>query len=234
MKSPSFRPIWVIPCYRHEAGLKSFLPTLLDTGFPILVIDDGNTPPMQPLEGATLLRSEQNCGKGAALILGARWAHEQGYTHLLQIDADGQHSVADALSMVAAAQHSPQTLFSGFPVYDETVPKSREKGREVTRFFIRLETGLKREDGLCGCRVYPLNQFLQIIDQLWTRRMGFDVEVIVKWVWAGGDVRQHPVRVTYPVDGVSNFHVFRDNFAFFLLHTRLCCGRLLRLLRILR
>lgn len=234
MMDASFRPIWIIPCYRHEAGLKDFLPALQATGLPIVVVDDGNMPPMQPIEGVELVRSEQNLGKGGALILGAQWAEQQGYTHALQIDADGQHELADALTMLEAAKQSPQTLFSGFPVYDASVPKSREKGREVTRFFIRLETGLKREDALCGCRVYPLKPFLQVVNRVWSRRMGFDVEIIVKWVWAGGEVRQHKVRVTYPIDGVSNFHVFRDNLAFFLLHSRLCCGRLLRLLRILR
>ncbi|MBO7181726.1 MAG: glycosyltransferase family 2 protein [Kiritimatiellae bacterium] len=234
MSPSTFRPICVVPCYRHEEGLKAFLPTLQTIGLSIVVVDDGNTPPMQSLEGVTLLRSEQNCGKGGALVLGARWAHEQGYTHMLQIDADGQHLVADAMTMLEAAKQAPQVLFSGFPVYDASVPKSREKGREVTRFFVRLETGLKREDGLCGCRVYPLAQFLQVVDHVWTRRMGFDVEVIVKWHWAGGEVRQHKVRVTYPVDGVSNFRMVKDNVNFFLLHMCLCCGRLLRLLRISR
>jgi glycosyltransferase involved in cell wall biosynthesis len=234
MNTSTFRPIWVVPCYHHEARLRKFLPALQDTGIPIVVVDDGNMPPMQSIDGVTLIRSEQNLGKGNALILGARWAHQQGYTHALQIDADGQHSLADALTMLDAARLSPQVLFSGFPVYDDSVPKSREKGREVTRFFLRLETGLKREDALCGCRVYPLKRFLQVINHVWTRRMGFDIEIIVKWVWTGGEVRQHNVHVTYPTDGVSNFHMIRDNFVFFMLHTRLCTGRILRLLRILR
>lgn len=234
MATATFRPIWVIPCYRHEKGLHGFLPSLQATGLPIVVVDDGNIPPMSPITGVFLVRSEKNLGKGGALILGARWAYQAGYTHALQIDADGQHTVADALTMLEAAKQAPDTLFSGFPVYDESVPKSREKGREVTRFFLRLETGLKREDALCGCRVYPLERFLKVVERVWAKRMGFDVEVIVKWVWSGGDVRQHNVRVTYPNDGISNFRMWRDNIGFFLLHARLCCGRLLRFLRIFR
>ncbi len=233
-ENASFRPIWVVPCYKHEACLREFVKQLLPTGVPILVVDDGNPTPMEPIEGASLLRCDQNGGKGSALIAGAEWALARGYTHLVQIDADGQHAVADALTMIGAAKAEPAVLFSGFPVYDESVPKSREKGREVTRFFLRLETGLKREDGLCGCRVYPLQDFLKVAQRVWTRRMGFDVEVIVKWVWQGLQVRQHFVHVTYPLDGVSNFRMVRDNVAFFMLHSRLCCSRVFRLLRVIR
>ena len=234
MSSPTFKPLWIVPCYHHEASLKVFLPQLFATQIPVLVVDDGNETPISPIPGAMLVRCDVNGGKGAALEAGAKWAEQQGYTHLIQIDADGQHAVADALTMVEAAKAEPHTLFSGFPVYDDSVPKAREKGREVTRFFIRLETGLKREDALCGCRVYPLKEFLEVVQKVWSRRMGFDPEMVVKWVWQGYAVKQQHVHVTYPLDGVSNFRMLRDNMAFFAVHARLCCGRLLRWLRILR
>ena len=234
MSCSTFKPLWIVPCYHHEASLKVFLPQLLATDIPVLVVDDGNETPITPIPGAMLVRCDVNGGKGAALEAGAKWAQTQGYTHLIQIDADGQHAVADALAMVEAAKAEPHTLFSGFPVYDDSVPKAREKGREVTRFFIRLETGLKREDALCGCRVYPLKEFLEVVQKVWSRRMGFDPEMVVKWVWQGYAVKQHRVHVTYPLDGVSNFRMLRDNTAFFAVHARLCCGRLLRWLRILR
>lgn len=234
MSSSTFKPLWIVPCYHHEASLKVFVPQLLATQIPVLVVDDGNETPISPIPGAMLVRCDVNGGKGAALEAGAKWAQTQGYTHLIQIDADGQHAVADALAMVEAAKAEPHTLFSGFPVYDDSVPKAREKGREVTRFFIRLETGLKREDALCGCRVYPLKQFLEVVQKVRSRQMGFDPEMVVKWVWQGYAVKQHLVHVTYPLDGVSNFRMLRDNMTFFAVHARLCCGRLLRWLRILR
>lgn len=230
MKTPDVRPIWIVPCYRHAESLRAFLPKLVATGFPVLVVDDGNEPALDPFEGASLLRCETNGGKGAALVTGAQWAAEHGYTHLVQIDADGQHEVADAVAMIDAAKEAPEVFFSGFPVYDISAPKARTKGRWVTRFFLLLETGLRGEDGLCGCRVYPLESFLKVAQRVWTRRMGFDVEVIVKWVWSGYTIRQHNVRVRYPLDGISNFRMVRDNIGFFALHTRLCCQRLLRLL----
>ncbi|MDO5463197.1 MAG: glycosyltransferase family 2 protein [bacterium] len=228
MSADAFRPIWVVPCYRHESSLRKFLPQLVATGIPILVVDDGNDEPLAPFEGADFIRSEKNEGKGAALVRGAHWATKRGYTHLVQIDADGQHSVSDALTMIAVAEKEPNVFISGFPIYDASAPMTRAKGREITRFFLWLETGLKGEDGLCGCRVYPLQQFLQVCQRVRTRRMGFDVEVIVKWIWQGYRIKQHHIHVTYPLDGISNFRMLRDNVGFFALHTRLCCLRILR------
>lgn len=226
----AFRPLWVVPVYRHEAGVRRFVPELLATGLPVLVVDDGNEPPMASVEGAELLRLDRNGGKGAAVAAGARWAVGHGYTTVLQIDGDGQHCVADALALARVAETRPDALVTGFPVYDASAPKARSKGRGVTRFFLRLETGLKGEDGLCGCRAYPAERLVSLLPEIRTRRMGFDVEVIVRWAWAGWPLTQRPVRVTYPCDGVSNFRMVRDNVGFFLLHTRLCCGRLLRLI----
>lgn len=227
----AFRPLWVLPCYRHEARLRHFLPQVTATGIPVLVVDDGNEPPLAPLDGAEILRCTENGGKGAALIAGARRAAEAGYTHLVQIDADGQHAVDDALAMIEAARREPETFFAGFPAYDASVPAARLKGREVTRLFLRLETGRRGIDGLCGCRVYPLRQLLEVCDGVRSRRMGFDVEVVVKWIWKGYALKQLPVRVTYPQDGVSNFRMVRDNVGFFMLHTRLITCRIFRLIR---
>lgn len=234
MVQADYRPIWVLPCYRHEARLRLFLPQILKTGLPVLVVDDGNIPAIAPIEGVEIVRCETNSGKGAALIEGAKWAVSKGYTHLVQIDADGQHSVEDALAMIETSRTKPETLFSGFPIYDASVPKARLKGREVTRFFLLLETGIKRVDGLCGCRVYPLQHFLQVCEWVRARRMGFDVEVLVKWVWRGLPLKQQNVRVTYPQDGSSNFQMVRDNVGFFMLHARLCFLRVLRLVRFMR
>lgn len=234
MTGEAYRPIWILPCYQHEACLRVFLLQIKKTGLPILVVDDGNTPAIAPIKGVEIVRCETNGGKGAALIAGAHWAIARGYTHLVQIDADGQHSVEDALEMIEASRAEPETIFSGFPVYDASVPKARLKGREITRFFIQIETGIKRIDGLCGCRVYPLQRFLEVCEQVRAHRMGFDVEILVKWVWQGFPMKQWMVHVTYPQDGISNFQMVRDNVGFFALHTRLCFLRILRLMRLKR
>ena len=84
---------------------------------------------------------------------------------------------------------------------------------------------------MCGCRVYPVGQSLGVCKRVRAMRMGFDVEFIVRWKWAGYEVDSAPVKVTYPADGVSNFRLFRDNLGFSLMHTRLCLRRISGLYR---
>ena len=49
----------------------------------------------------------QNGGKGAAVKTGLRAARELGFTHALQIDADGQHDTADIPQFLAARAEQP-------------------------------------------------------------------------------------------------------------------------------
>ena len=229
-----FRPVWLLPCYRHGEALAKRLPALCATGVPAWVVDDGNEPPLAfaPVPGGEvhIVRRERNGGKGAALLTGAQAALEAGFTHALQLDADGQHNLEDARGLIAAAAAEPETLHSGYPLFGPEVPKARLKGRNLTRWMIRLETGLRQEDGQCGCRAYPLAKLLEVAKYIRGRRMDFDIEVIVRWAWAGGRIKPFPVHVAYVPGGVSNFRMVRDNVAFVRLHTGLLAERLCRLL----
>ena len=57
-------------------------------------------------ERMILIRHPVNRGKGSAVLTGARYAAQAGYSQVLQIDADGQHRVADIARFLeqAAAQ----------------------------------------------------------------------------------------------------------------------------------
>jgi hypothetical protein len=59
--------------------------------------------------------------------------------------------------------------------------------------------------------------------------MDFDTEIMVRMVWRGVRVLNVPTRVTYPVDGVSHFALWRDNVRISAMHARLFGGMLLRL-----
>lgn len=225
------RTLWLIPVYRHARPLAALLDRLAGSGCPVLVVDDGNDPPLKLPEGVDSIRFGRNRGKGAAVMAGLRWAAGRGFTHLVQIDADGQHDLEDARAMVETARSVPDALVTGFPVYDASAPSSRVSGRKVTRLFLWLETGRRDEDGLCGCRVYPVSRSLALLELVRERRMGFDVEFPVRWLWSGWPLVTRRVHVTYPAGGYSNFRMVRDNAAFFLLHARLCFLRLFRLYR---
>ena len=237
-----FRPCLVIPCYNHGATLVATL-AHLDQGvegqvLPCVVVDDGSEAATAQLlaEAAarypwlTLVRHQVNQGKGGAVITGLQRAAELGFSHALQLDADGQHELADLPRLLAEAQVHPQALISGAPHYDASAPKGRRYGRYITHIWVWIETcSLDIQDSMCGFRVYPLAATLALLPRVRGRRMDFDIEVMVRLHWAGVPVRFVPTQVSYPADGLSHFQLWRDNLRISWLHTRLVCERLLAL-----
>jgi hypothetical protein len=87
---------------------------------------------------------------------------------------------------------------------------------------------------MCGFRVYPLAAVTAMLAQEpCGDRMEFDPEVMVRWSWRGGRVVNLPIRVHYPMDGVSHFNVWKDNLLISWMHTRLFFGMLYRMPAIL-
>ncbi|WOX51639.1 glycosyltransferase [Aeromonas sp. CD] len=238
-------PCILIPCYNHAGPLAAVLARLAEYGLPCLLVDDGSESVAAAELAAlaarypwvTLLRHPHNQGKGGAVMTGLRRAHALGFSHALQVDADGQHDLADIPALLAEADKHPAALVSGRPLYDDSVPKGRLYGRYITHVWVWIETlSFAIKDSMCGFRVYPLAATCALLERVAIgRRMDFDTEVMVHLYWAGVAVRFVPTRVIYPADGSSHFQLWRDNRDISWMHTRLVCrllwDQLLRLCR---
>lgn len=242
----AFRPVAIIPVYDHDACLESIVRSLLALDLPVILVDDAShahcAEVLDTLStkyadcGVTLKRHAVNGGKGAAVTTGLKEAHRLGFTHALQVDADGQHGLSAAVQFLKAAKEQPEALICGYPVYDETVPGARKSGREISNFWVRVN-GLSKavKDSLCGFRVYPIQAMMKIFSKYRLgMRMDFDCEVLVLLLWEDVPVVNRPVEVTYPQDGISHFRVLRDNIQISLMHTKLFFGMLLRLPKLLK
>ncbi|CAB3799321.1 glycosyltransferase family 2 protein [Paraburkholderia caffeinilytica] len=235
-----FAPCIVIPIYNHKDAIGATVAHLAVHGLPVFVVDDGSDEATQQVLASlaqqyagqlTLLRLPVNGGKGAAVMAGLRAARAAGYTHALQIDADGQHDATDVPRFIEAARAEPGAVILGRPVYDESVPKSRLYGRYLTHVWVWIETlSLTIRDSMCGFRLYPLALACGLIDSVpLPTRMDFDIEILVRLYWRRAAFRSIPTRVTYATDGVSHFDVLWDNVRISRSHTRLVFGMLWRL-----
>jgi glycosyltransferase involved in cell wall biosynthesis len=202
----------------------------------VLVVDDGgNEEARRVLDeiathgAARVIRREQNGGKGAAVKTGLRAAQELGFSHALQIDADGQHDTADIPKFLARAAERPQAAVLGHPVWDETMPPGRRAAHALTNFMVFVQTGGRNiVDPQCGFRVYPVGPALEVAPR--GDRMDFDVEIAVRLHWAGIPIVNVPTGVRYlsrEAGGTSHFRPVRDNVALTLMHTRLLFASLL-------
>ena len=234
----------VVPHYEQYKSLKEFLPKLLDLGLTIIMVDDGSREKtkirlrerIRYLEKkysneCHLIEHDDNKGKGAAIYTGSRVARNFGFSHMIQIDADGQHDVNDVPAFIEQSEQYPDQIISGAPTFDDSAPKARVYGRKVTDFWVALETmSLSIRDSLCGFRVYPLSQFQEAHDRFTIGpRMDFDTDIMVKSVWLGIPIRFVETKVIYTDKSTSHFHYVRDNLRLIWLHTRLMCGMLIRL-----
>ncbi len=228
----------VVPVYEHELPVARTTADLRRHGLPVILVDDGSGPAcaaeLQRLAaldtGVSLLRLPENRGKGAAVMAGLEAAAKAGYTHVLQIDADGQHDSSDVPRFVATALAEPRALVCGRPVFDDSIPRHRLYLRYLTHAMVWLNTlSLDIPDAMCGLRVYPLDVVLPVIAAHPPgRRMDFDVEVLVRLHWCGVPMRWLPTRVGYPLDGISHFRLLHDNGRITLMHTKLFFGMLRR------
>jgi len=239
-----FKPVILIPVYNHEQAIGHTLHNALQYSYPVLLVDDGSDAACRDVlltladkysERVRLLRLDTNGGKGAAVKAGFRMLFAEGYSHALQVDADGQHDLSDLDTFIRTGENNPDAMIAGFPVYDKSVPKVRYYSRYLTHVWVWINTlSLEVKDSMCGFRLYPLAGVVQLLEQeRCGNRMDFDTEIIVRWSWHGGQIKNVVTKVHYPVNGVSHFNVLHDNILISWMHARLFFGMLIRLPTIL-
>jgi predicted LPLAT superfamily acyltransferase len=233
----TFKPCAVVPVYNHHTALARIVAALRTQSLPVILVDDGSDAVTKEAlktlvaQDVEVLTQPANRGKGAAVLAGIVSAGARGFSHVLQVDADGQHDLGDVPALLALAQAHPEKLISGAPQYDASVPKARFYGRYLTHFLVWTATlSFTLKDSMCGFRVYPVTPTLALTRRAHIgARMDFDTDIMVRLYWAGTESLFVKTRVRYPEDGISHFRMLRDNLRMAWLHLRLNLGMLPRL-----
>lgn len=241
------RPLILIPSYNTGAILLTTVKSALALQTPVWLVFDGSTDGspalVEPLESDAnplfrVIRLPTNSGKGAAVLHGTREAIAAGYTHILTMDADGQHPASQVMEYFRQSVRHPEAAIFGKPVFDVSAPALRVNGRKVSNFWVHLETlGWGVGDSLFGMRLYPARKLLEVMESTaFARRFDFDPEVAVRLAWHGVPIINLPTPVRYPSKeegGISQFRYLRDNALLTWMHLRLMAGFFLNLPRML-
>ena len=262
MPVPSSTHLVILPTYNTGPRLLGVVQEALQHWAPLLVVVDGSTdgseapvhelatshrgigvPPLSSdlrqdaaatvVSPLTVLTLTRNSGKGAAVLAGATWARERGFTHALAMDADGQHPAAKIAEFMAISERHPDALVLGRPIFPANIPRERLYCRKLSVALVRwtiLGPGIA--DNLYGFRVYPLAPLLAALGARRTgRRYDFDTEAAVRLCWAGTRPINVPAAVRYfsrAEGGVSHFHYVRDNVTLAGMHARLLAELIFR------
>ncbi|MDI1231412.1 MAG: glycosyltransferase family 2 protein [Methylobacter sp.] len=238
------KPCIIIPVYNHEAAIPQVLAKLKNLGIPTILVNDGSSALCSQIlvdcvereaDWLSLINRVENSGKGAAVLDGFKVAEALGFSHALQIDADGQHEVNDIPAFLEAGTQHPDALILGQPLFDATAPKSRVYGRTIANFWVWINTlSFKIADSMCGFRLYPLAAVAKLTGETdIARGMDFDIDILVRLYWQGVPVVNIPTCVNYPDDGVSHFKLWRDNLMISTAHAKLFFGMLIRIPQLL-
>ena len=233
-----FRACVVVPVFNHGENAVALVQRLAPLGLQTILVNDGGDAVSRKAlhdlaerhDWIQIFDHPENRGKGAAVLTGLHAAQAQGFSHALQIDADGQHDACDIPKFLALADANPDAVIAGCPKYDSSVPKSRLFARYITHVWVWIETlSFTIRDSMCGFRVYPLAPVIRLAGRVRLgRRMDFDPEILVRLYWEGLRIIPQPTKVCYPVGGQSHFRLWFDNCLISWMHTRLVFGMLWR------
>jgi glycosyltransferase involved in cell wall biosynthesis len=179
----------------------------------IIVVDDGSadaTAVAAAEAGAQVVKHPYNKGNGAAVKTGVRRASGE---YVLIIDADGQHSAADALRLVGAL--GEYDLVVGSRTGSGQASAARHFGNTMLNWVASYLTGREIPDltsGLRAARTSGLREFLHLLPN------GFSTPTTttLSFVKAGYSVRFEPVTVS-PRLGQSKIRFVSDGTRFFLI-----------------
>jgi glycosyltransferase involved in cell wall biosynthesis len=226
--------VWIgVPAY-NEAPTLAAVVAGARVYAPVLVVDDGSsdgTADAAWAAGAEVVRHVRRLGKGAALRTAVAALRRRGATHLITLDADGQHAPADIPALLEVARARPRAVVvagrlprarPGQP----QLPAARRRAVRLASLLVRWSTGLELRDTQSGLRLYPLALF----DETATARGGFvfETEILVAAAAHGFEVQEVAATVIPRAGRRSRFRPLVDGVAIgaYLARTTAVAGAL--------
>jgi glycosyltransferase involved in cell wall biosynthesis len=187
----------VIPCFNEGPGIAALVSALRQQVPVVLVVDDGSTDDTALLArdaGATVIRHERNCGKGAALRTGLSHLCRQGFAWAVTLDGDGQHTPKDLPALLRCAEKTGASLVIGNRMEDaQAMPWLRRMANWwMSRRLSRL-AGRHLPDTQCGLRLIHLESWAAL--PLKTERFEVESETLMAFLAAGRRVEFVPIQV---------------------------------------
>ncbi|HYX19563.1 MAG TPA: glycosyltransferase family 2 protein, partial [Thermoanaerobaculia bacterium] len=177
----------------------------------VLVVDDGSsdgTGAEAARAGAEVLRLGVNGGKGTAIRAGLGRLLATGATHVVFVDADGQHDPADLPRLLDAARSGEDFVIGSRMADPDAIPAHRYRTNEIGSRILSRMTGLEVEDAQSGYRVVHADVLRRL--SLSARGYIIETEILLKAARWVKRFRHVPVRAIY--GGPSHYRPFRDTW----------------------
>ena len=210
--------IALIPAYKPTEILTGLVRQCREKGLTVVVVDDGSGEEYAGLfetcsDEGTVLRHEENKGKGRALKTGLTYIAERWGTKtvVVTLDADGQHKVEDAVAVCTLAEEHPEALVLGGRRFEGKVPLRSRFGNAMTRFVYRVSTGCRVYDTQTGLRAFS-GSMLSRLSEIPGERYEYEMNVLLRLAKDNIKIVEHEIETIYVEDNAgSHFNVWKDS-----------------------
>ncbi|UIP58026.1 glycosyltransferase family 2 protein [Agromyces marinus] len=215
MPIPPQRTLIVLPAFNEEQALGPLLDELSSTlpGIDCVVVSDGSTDGTVDVArrgGATVIELPYNLGVGGAMRAGFRYAVRNGYTVVVQVDADGQHDPRDVPRLVAELDSADVVIgarFAGTGEYAARGP--RRWAMKVLAAVIGRIASTRLTDATSGFKASGPRAVALFAHTYPAEYLGDTVEALVIAARSGLTIRQLPVSMRVRQGGVPSHHPVR-------------------------
>jgi glycosyltransferase involved in cell wall biosynthesis len=190
----------VVPAYNEASVISEVVRDLVVTFSNVIVVNDGSSDDTAAvLKGtpATVVTHLINLGQGAALQTGIAHALERGASYVVTFDADGQHRVEDAVTMVRMLSEGDCDAVCGsrFLGTSSNIPSMRKIVLRAAVVWANLTTGTKMTDAHNGLRALSRKAASSL--NLSQSGMAHASEIISQLQEHRMRIREAPVQIRY-------------------------------------
>ena len=223
------RNLVIIPTYNEIDNIDAMIEKVfsLSEPFDLLIIDDGS-----PDGTADIVKKRQNdhpgrlhliersgkLGLGTAYLAGFRWALEQGYDHVFEMDCDFSHNPDDLVRLAQAAEAGADLVIGSRYVTGVNVvnwPMKRVLMSYYASAYVRLVTGMPVRDTTAGFVCYSADLLRKMdLDAVRMKGYGFQIEMKYTAWKLGFRIEEVPIVFTERTLGASKMSggIFREAF----------------------
>ena len=213
----------IVPFYNEEQTIYPICARLLETGYPILFVDDGSTDRSLAIlldiwektgKSFNIVRNEFNEGKGSAIKKGAKYAIKMGYDYMMFVDSDGQNDIGDIEKFKIIAEREPEAkIIIGNRLFNpKGMPKIRYAVNRIMSWIISKLAHQHIADSQCGMRLIHKDVFAH---KLASDRFELESEMLVKAGRAGMKIINCPITCIYKKGRESKINPLPDMIRFF-------------------
>ena len=220
MKSDS---LVIIPTYNEKENITAIITAVLalnEHQFDVLIVDDNSPDGTAALveemiashpERVNLLKRAGKQGLGTAYIAGFKWALEQNYEYILEMDADFSHPVDKLPELQAACATGGADVSVGSRYVSGVNVVNWPMGRMLMSYYasvyVRLVTGMKVHDATAGFVCYR-REVLQAInlDAIEFKGYAFQIEMKFTAHRMGFKIKEVPIVFINRVLGTSKMN----------------------------